>query len=57
MKFAFLGSTCEVIPTEIPTFETGKTGSYRGQSVHFRAAHTAPTPNKALAYRGHSYIA
>ena len=57
MKLAFLGNTCEVIPTEIPTLETGKTGLYHGQTVRFRVAQVSPAPSKALTYRGNAYIA
>lgn len=56
MKLAFLGNTYEANTTEISTFETGKTGSYRGQRLTFRTARTAPMPSKVLAYRGNSYV-
>lgn len=57
MKLAFLGNTYEANTSEVPTFETGKTGCYRGQLVNFRTAQAASMPSKVLAYRGNSYIA
>ena len=57
MKLAFLGNTCEVSSTEIPTIATGKTGLYQGHTVHFRSAQVLTMPSKSLTYRGNAYLA